>query len=130
MINQRSGKIVNISSIAGIVPFARYSNYVASKFGVVGLSKTLAIELAEFDINVNCVCPGIVPTPLNDADALSFGMTIEKGREEFIKGHLFQRLIPAEDISSAVLWLCSEEAKNITGIVLPVDAGHSVNPAG
>jgi NAD(P)-dependent dehydrogenase (short-subunit alcohol dehydrogenase family) len=125
MIKQHSGKIVNISSIAGLMAFSGFSSYVASKFGVVGLTKTLAIELAEHDINVNCVCPGIVPSVLHDADAASFGMTAEEGREEFVKAHLFQRLIPPEDIASAVLWLSSGEARNVTGIALPVDAGHS-----
>ncbi len=125
MIKQQSGKIVNISSIAGLVAFPQFSSYVASKFGVVGLTKSLAIELAEHDINVNCVCPGIVPSALNDADAVSIGMTVEEGRKEFIKGHLFERLISPEDISSAVLWLSSDEARNVTGIALPVDAGHS-----
>jgi NAD(P)-dependent dehydrogenase (short-subunit alcohol dehydrogenase family) len=125
MIKKKAGRIVNISSIAGLMAFSGYSSYVASKFGVVGLTKTLAIELAEFNINVNAICPGNVATPLNDADALSSGKTLEEGREEFIRGHLFHRLIPPEDIANAVLWLSSEEACNITGSILPVDAGHS-----
>lgn len=128
MIRQKSGKIVNISSISGLIAFPEYSNYVAAKFGVVGLTKTLAIELAEHGINVNCVCPGIVDTALLDADSASYGMTAEEGRAEFVKLHLFQRLIAPEDISRAVLWLASAEADNVTGIVLPVDAGHTTKP--
>ena len=130
MIKQRYGKIVNISSIAGIMPFGGYANYTASKFGVIGLTKSLAIELAEHDINVNCVCPGIVPTPLNDSDARSAGYSVDEGRDFFIQGHLFERLIPPEDIANAVAWLASDEARNVTGIVLPVDAGHSTNTPG
>jgi NAD(P)-dependent dehydrogenase (short-subunit alcohol dehydrogenase family) len=130
MIGQRYGKIINISSIAGIMAFGGFASYTASKFGVIGLTKSLAIELAEFDINVNCVCPGIVPTHLNDSDARSAGYSVENGRNFFIRGHLFERLIPPEDIANAVTWLASDESRNVTGIVLPVDAGHSSNTPG
>lgn len=130
MIGQRYGKIVNISSIAGIMAFGGFASYTASKFGVIGLTKSLAIELAEFDINVNCVCPGIVPTHLNDSDARSAGYSVENGRNFFIRGHLFERLIPPEDIANAVTWLASDKSRNVTGIVLPVDAGHSSNTPG
>jgi len=128
MIKQRNGKIINISSVAGLEAFPGYVNYVAAKFGVVGLTKTLAIELAEHGINVNCVCPGMVSTPMLDADAASSGITAEEGRVEFVKGHLFQRLIPAEDISRAILWLASEDTTNVTGIALPIDAGFLTRP--
>jgi NAD(P)-dependent dehydrogenase (short-subunit alcohol dehydrogenase family) len=125
MIKQESGKIINISSVSGLVAEERYSCYVASKFGLIGFTKTLAIELAQHNINVNCICPGIVATELNDADALSLGMSIEEGRNEFVRGQLFERLIPAGEVAHAVLWLSSDQTKNVTGVVLPIDAGYS-----
>ncbi len=128
MIQQQSGKIINISSVAGLGASPGYANYTAAKFGVIGLTKTLAVELAEYGINVNSVCPGMVGTPMLDADSASYGMTSEQGQVEFVKGHLFQRLIPVEDISNAILWLASDETKNITGVALPVDAGYSIKP--
>lgn len=133
MIEQGDGgRIINISSSAGLVGWKNSAHYAASKHGVIGLTKTLALELAEDDITVNAICPGSIDTDMPKAGLKS---AIEEQGEEAIpdyKGihgslNLFdtegvQPLDP-EEVSNACLWLSSEDAAYITGIVIPVDGG-------
>jgi len=128
LLPQRSGKIINIASVAGLVASPGYANYVAAKFGVVGLTKTLAIELAEYNINVNCICPATVDTPMTAADIVSYGMKVEETREVIAKINPLGRILEPDDITDAVLWLASDAARNITGVALPVDAGYTIKP--
>ena len=116
MIKQRSGRIVNISSVAGLMGNAGQANYAASKAGLLGLTKTLARELAGRNITVNAVAPGFIKTDMTDV------------LPEAIKTAVLPQ-IPLgsfgdpEDIASAVTFLASAEAKYITGQTLSVDGG-------
>ncbi len=124
MIAQHSGKVVNISSVGGMRGFGMGSHYCAAKHGIIGLSKSLAMETADHNINVNVVCPGTVWTDMMAGLASHFGMETEEAKENFYAGHLFKdREITPEDIGQAVLWLCSEESRCVTGAIIPVDSG-------
>jgi (+)-trans-carveol dehydrogenase len=134
MLSRRSGKIICISSTAGLKGMGNLAHYVAAKHGVLGLVKTLAIELAPYNINVNAVCPTSVDTAmcrnqaLYDVFAGSPGplATYEHMLELMNQLNLFpdRNLLPPEAISAAVLWLASDEARHLTGCALPVDAGY------
>ncbi len=134
MLNRRSGKIICISSTAGIKGMANLAHYVAAKHGVLGLVKTLAIELAPYNINVNAVCPTSMDTAMcrNQAlyDVFAGGpgpqATYEHMLELMNALNLFpdRNLLPPEAVSAAVLWLASDEARHLTGCALPVDAGY------
>ena len=134
MLSRRSGKIICISSTAGLKGMANLAHYVAAKHGVLGLVKTLAIELAPFNINVNAICPTSVDTAMcrNQAlyDVFAGGpgplATHEHMLELMNQLNLFpdRNLLPPEAISAVVLWLASEEARHLTGCALPVDAGY------
>jgi SDR family mycofactocin-dependent oxidoreductase len=134
MLSRRNGKIICISSTAGLKGMANLAHYVAAKHGVLGLVKTLAIELAQYNINVNAICPTSVDTAMlsNQAlyDIFAGGpgplATHEHMLELMNQLNLFpdRDLLPPEDISSVVLWLASDEARHLTGCALPVDAGY------
>ncbi|HLX59493.1 MAG TPA: mycofactocin-coupled SDR family oxidoreductase [Ktedonobacteraceae bacterium] len=134
MLPRRAGKIICISSTAGIKGMHNLSHYVAAKHGVLGLVKTLAIELAPYDINVNAICPTSVDTNMcrNQSiyDAFAGGpgplATYEHMLELTNQINLFPNrdLLPPEAISEVVLWLASEEARHLTGSAIPVDAGY------
>ena len=134
MLSRRSGKIICISSTAGLKGMANLAHYVAAKHGVLGLVKTLAIELAPYNINVNAICPTSVDTAMlsNQAlyDVFAGGpgplATHEHMLELMNQLNLFpdRGLLPPEDISSVVLWLASDEARHLTGCALPIDAGY------
>jgi len=111
MAKQKYGKIVNISSGAGLQGDATISVYSATKYAVLGLTESLAVELAYYNINVNAVCPGGVPTRMN----FKHGATYDY--------NFFFKQKTANDIAAAVLFLASEEARNITSSWLPVTAG-------
>jgi SDR family mycofactocin-dependent oxidoreductase len=134
MLTRRSGKIICIASTAGMKGMANLAHYVAAKHGVLGLVKTLAIELAPYNINVNAVCPTSVDTAMcrNQAlyDVFAGGPGPEATQEHMLylmnQLNLFpdRNLLPPEAISAAVLWLASDEAQHMTGCALPVDAGY------
>jgi len=134
MLSRHSGKIICISSTAGLKGMANLAHYVAAKHGVIGLMKTLAIELAPYNINVNAVCPTSVDTAMlsNQAlyDVFAGGpgplATHEHMLDLMNQLNLFpdRDLLPPEDISSVVLWIASAEARHLTGCALPVDAGY------
>jgi SDR family mycofactocin-dependent oxidoreductase len=134
MLPRRQGKIICISSTAGQKGMANLAHYVAAKHGVLGLVKTLAIELAPYDINVNAVCPTSVDTVMcrNQAlyDVFAGGPGPQATQEHMLalmnQLNLFpdRDLLPPEAISAAVLWLASDEARHMTGVALPVDAGY------
>ena len=131
MIKQRSGKIINIASVWGRQGAPFCSPYTASKFGVVGFTESLAREVASFNINVNAVGPGPVNTELLQGTAPAWAAYLgipaepEAYYENVYKSMtLFGREITAEDVSNTVVWLASEDARNLTGQHILVDGGH------
>jgi 3-oxoacyl-[acyl-carrier protein] reductase len=116
MTKQRSGKIVNIASIVGVMGNAGQANYVASKAAVIGLTKTTAREYASRGIAVNAVAPGFIQTAMTDA--LS-----QDVRQRLMEQIPLGRLGTPQDVANAVLFLVSEQAAYITGQVLHVNGG-------
>lgn len=121
MLARGGGSIVNISSVGGLKAFATRTSYNASKFGVVGLTESIALDYARENIRANAVCPGYVATELT---APLFEKMGEEGFGALVGAHAMGRLGRPEEISRAVLFLLSEEASFITGVALPVDGGY------
>ena len=116
MTKQRSGRIINISSVSGLMGNAGQTNYAASKAGLIGFTKSLARELASRNITVNAVAPGLITTDM------TAGLSDEIKKTIHAKIPLGRTGAP-EDIASAVAFLASAEANYITGQVLCVDGG-------
>jgi 3-oxoacyl-[acyl-carrier protein] reductase len=119
MMRQRWGRIVNITSIVGVTGNPGQANYAASKAGMIGMSKSLAAEVASRGITVNCVAPGFIATPMTDA--LS-----EAQREKLLGGIPAGRLGEPADVAAAVLYLASAEAAYVTGQTLHVNGGMAM----
>ncbi|MFG2440523.1 glucose 1-dehydrogenase [Streptomyces sp. NPDC048508] len=121
MRTQGSGAIVNCSSLGGLVGLPERAAYHASKHGVIGLTKSAAVEYAPKGIRINAVCPGVFDTPMvagmlqGQADAMA----------EIIKKQPIGRLGTAEEVAAAALWLCSDAAGFVVGVALPVDGGYT-----
>ncbi|MGO9057592.1 MAG: SDR family NAD(P)-dependent oxidoreductase [Candidatus Binataceae bacterium] len=119
MVQQKRGAIVNTASVAGIRGSQGLSAYNAAKHGVVGLTRNAALEFAHAGVRVNCICPGIVDTPLV---ARAFGAT-EQIREVMHRAHPLGRMGKPSEIASCVLFLASDDASFVTGHALVVDGG-------
>ena len=120
---QGSGAIVNCSSIGGLIGLPRRAAYHASKHGVIGLTRSAALEYAPRGIRINAVCPGTIDTPmvadmlLKQADAM----------KEIMREQPIGRLGRSDEIAAAVLWLCSPGASFVLGVALPVDGGFTAH---
>ena len=112
------GSIVNIASVAGLVAIRARPAYVATKHGLVGLTRNLSFDLAPYKIRVNAVAPGLIKTPLTEA--YFSDQNFVSGLEHAIA--LRDHGVPA-DVGHAVAWLCSPDSRYITGITLPIDGG-------
>jgi NAD(P)-dependent dehydrogenase (short-subunit alcohol dehydrogenase family) len=123
MIEARRGVIINNSSIAGLRGMARLSHYAASKWGLTGLTKSWAIELAPYGIRVNSIHPTGVDTPLNDGLAALEGMTTQEIAERSAGNLLPVPWIEPRDVADAVLYLAGESGRYVTGTTLVLDAG-------
>ena len=123
MIRQRAGVIINNSSIAGLRGMGRLSHYAASKWGLTGLTKSWAIELAPYGIRVNSLHPTGVNTPMNDGLAALEGLTPQEIAERSAGNLLPVPWIEPEDVANAVLYLASDRARFVTGAPLIIDAG-------
>ncbi len=127
MLKGGGGTIVSTASDAGLRGSPYLSAYCASKAGVILLTKSLAVEWAQCGIRVNCVCPGLVRTPIVDPYLQQMqqitGATPEQTWERLARSHPIGRVGEPEDIAQAVLFLASDEAAFITGVALPVDGG-------
>jgi NAD(P)-dependent dehydrogenase (short-subunit alcohol dehydrogenase family) len=129
MLERRTGRIINISSMAGKEGLPNLAHYCATKFGVIGLTQSLAREVADRDVTVNAVCPGVVRTPLwDDPDTgILRELDGENGWQAFLAGIPLGRPQSAEDIGHACAYLASDEAANITGEALNVSGGQQMH---
>jgi NAD(P)-dependent dehydrogenase (short-subunit alcohol dehydrogenase family) len=118
---QGSGAIVNCSSLGGLVGLPGRAAYHASKHGVLGLTKSAALEYAPRGIRINAICPGTIETPMV-ADMIAKG---ELDVDEAIANQPIARLGRADEMAAAVLWLCSPGAGFVVGVALPVDGGYT-----
>lgn len=116
MMKQRSGRIINITSVVGLTGNAGQANYSASKAGLIGLTKATAKELASRGITANCIAPGYIETDMTD-------QLSEKIKDALIENIPLGRIGQAKDVASAVCFLASDEAGYITGQTLTVDGG-------
>lgn len=119
MLEQGGGAIVNTASAAGLVGLRNAGAYVASKHGVVGLTKTAALEYAQLGIRVNCVCPGYIETSMT-AEILSD----TERRTQILAAEPIGRVGTPVEIAEAVVWLCSDAASFVTGHAMTVDGGY------
>ena len=122
------GRIINIASAHGLVASPYKSAYVAAKHGIVGLTKTIALEAAEFGITVNAICPGYVRTPLVEKQILdtarSRGITEEEVvRDVMLGAQPTREFVTTEQLAALAVFLCTDAAASITGTALPVDGG-------
>ena len=123
MLKQNSGAIVNCSSLGGLVGGAGRGTYHAAKHGVLGLTKSSALEYAARGIRINAVCPGLIHTPMAD-QMMAGGQT--DALNAMLKDVPIGRLGRAEEIADTVLWLCSSAASFVVGHALVVDGGYTI----
>ena len=130
MIAQRYGKIVNISGTSGLRGYKNRAAYSASKWALRGLTRTVAIEVGPYNVNVNALHPGIVGGDRMDKlcreKARKRGRTPEQVYDEYVQEMALRRVTVAQDIANAVLFLASDESKNMTGQSVTVDGGWDV----
>jgi len=131
MVAQRAGSIVNVSSTAGLVGYRHFAGYVASKHGLVGLTKAAALDYAPVHVRVNALCPG----PVRDdpdvdgqmtavvADAL--GISYEEQEAVYLESVATDSLVDPADVAGAAIWLAGDDSRKVTGTVVTVDAGFS-----
>lgn len=122
------GRIINLASVHGLIASPFKSAYVAAKHGVIGLTKTVALEGAQFGVTCNAVCPGYVWTPLVEGQIEDTAKARGISREDVINNVLLaaqpsKRFVTVEELGALTVFLCSESARSITGVALPVDGG-------
>lgn len=116
MMKQRAGRIINITSVVGVTGNPGQTNYAASKAGLIGLSKSLSIEVATRGVTVNCIAPGFIESPMTDA-------LNDKQRESILSSIPQGGIGSPQDIAAGVIYLASDEAKYVTGQTLHINGG-------
>jgi NAD(P)-dependent dehydrogenase (short-subunit alcohol dehydrogenase family) len=128
MKEQRSGSIINMSSVAGLVGFGMRTPYAAAKWAVIGLTKSLAIELGPYDVRVNAVCPGTVKgermNRVIDAESKRRNLSFAQVADEYVSGQSIKRYVEPAEIADLCLFLASPAARMISGQAIAVD-GHT-----
>lgn len=119
MMRRKGGRIINITSIVGVTGNPGQGNYCASKAGMIGMSKSLAMEIASRGVTVNCVAPGFISTPMTDA-------LNDKQRDAILGTIPSKRLGTGKEVASAVVYLASDEAAYITGQTIHVNGGMAM----
>jgi SDR family mycofactocin-dependent oxidoreductase len=117
------GRIVNIGSTGGVRAVPEFAHYVAAKHGVVGLTRAMAIELANDEVTVNAILPGAVDSPMLAGLAGELGLTPEDVHKRWLHDQLLVEVIPPAEVTGALLWLLSDAARHVTGHCLAVDGG-------
>jgi NAD(P)-dependent dehydrogenase (short-subunit alcohol dehydrogenase family) len=139
MIENGEGAMVFISSVNGLEPAMNYAHYTSAKHGLIGLMRSVALELGPHGIRANAITPGFIDTKINDYQE-SYDMMAGAAPGEGTPADRIQAaahwsalkgrsVIPPEAVSNAVFWLVSDESRDVTGLVMPVDAGHMLLPA-
>jgi len=130
MVTLGAGKIVNISSIAGKMAYALRSGYAASKWGMLGLSCTLAQELGPHNIQVNAICPGPTAgermTGVIAGRAKEMGRSVEEIERMYVEGTALKRMVDPKHVAATVAFFCSDESNSITGEAIDVSAGFGL----
>ncbi len=130
MIEQRYGKIVTIGGASGMRGYRYRAGYSSSKWAVRGLTRTAALDVGEYNINVNVIMPGIVETPRMDKlcreKAKTRGWTYEQVYQEYVEEMALKRVTTPQDIADAAIFLASDESQNITGQEIVIDGGWAV----
>ena len=122
-VSRAAGKIVHISSVHDVIPWAGHVNYAASKGGVMLLMKSIAQEVAPLRIRVNSICPGAIRTPINRA-----AWETPEAYNDLMRLVPYKRIGEPEDIAKAAVWLASDESEYITGANIYVDGGMTLYP--
>ena len=127
LLAQRSGRIINISSVAGLTGYPLRVPYAVSKWGMIGFTRTLAMEAGEFGVTVNAIAPGPVSGPRIEGSirrrAQETGQTEEETRGWYLAPTAMKRFVDPEEVAAAAVFLASDEARNLTGETLSVSAG-------
>jgi 3-hydroxybutyrate dehydrogenase len=128
MKQRRWGRIINLASTYGLIGAANRVDYVATKHAVVGITRTVALEAAPFNVTCNALCPALVATPNTERILAERQKSSALPREEAMKAFIADRqatgrLVPAEHVAALAAFLCSEEAADMTGTPIPIDGG-------
>lgn len=123
-----SGRMIAIASTAGLKGYPYVAGYCAAKHGVVGLTRALALELAQTGITVNAICPGFIETPMLERSIANIvdktGMSAEDAAKSLTKGNPQRRFIQTDEIAGTALWLCSDAARSVNGHTLSISGGE------
>src|ERR1044072_4654016 len=131
LIKQRSGRVINITSIAGLKAYAWRSPYSASKWGMIGLTQSLAEEVGRYDVTVNAIAPGPVRGPRIESvirnRAAQMNRSFEDVERDYVEPTALKRMVEEEDIAAMAVFLASEEGRNITGETLNISSGYRLS---
>ncbi len=119
MMRRRKGRIINITSVVGVTGNPGQANYCASKAGIIGMSKSLAMEIASRGVTVNCIAPGFIETPMTDA-------LNDKQKDAILASVPAKRLGTGDEIASAVVWLAADETAYVTGQTIHINGGMAM----